>query len=205
MTGLPVLEPTGSASDPLEAHQGAADADPLRPLAEAGFGWLVEHVDFLREPLDWLAGCGDRFDDAVATWNQTATTLDGIVRRRAGGGWLTAEIAGMSRLCSDVAAHVAEVRVITDAIHRVFRDVIALFVREVFDNATVALAAAGITCGGSLSELAAWAVARGGVVLDRITRRSAELACVVVRVLGALKALFGKARDMLKAITRFGE
>ncbi|MCC8250605.1 hypothetical protein [Saccharothrix luteola] len=207
MTGFPVLELTGSAPDTLEADLAVptADADPLGLLADAGLGWLVEHVDFLREPLDWLSGHADRFEDAVATWKQVATTLDGIVRRRAGGGRLTAEIAGMSRLCVDVAAHVAEVGAITAAIRGVFRDVVALFVQEVFGNATVALAASDITAGGSLPEFAAWAVGRGAVVLDRVNRRLAEVVRVMVRILGALKALFGKARDMLKAITRFGE
>ena len=207
MTGFPVLALTGSAPDTLEADLGVptADVDPLALLAEAGLGWLVEHVDFLREPLDWLAGHDDRFEDAVATWKQVGATLAGIARRRSGGGWLTAEIAAMSRLCVGVAAHVAEVGAITAAIRGVFRDVVALFVQEVLGNAAVALAASEITAGGSLPEFAAWAVGRGAVVLDRINRRLADLVRVMVRILSALKALFGKARDMLKAITCFGE
>jgi hypothetical protein len=207
VTGFPVLELTGSAPDALEDDLGVptADVDPLGLLAAAGLGWLVEHVDFLREPLDWLSGHGERFEDAVATWRQVGATLDGIVRRRAGGGWLTAEIAGMGRLCLDVAAHVAEVGAITAAIRGVFRDVIALYVREVLGNATVALAASEITSGGSLPEFAAWAVGRGAVVLERVNRGLADLARVMTRILAALKALFGKARDMLNAITRSGE
>ncbi|MFJ6677307.1 hypothetical protein ACIQMJ_39915 [Actinosynnema sp. NPDC091369] len=205
MTGFPVLESAGSA-DALEADLGvpAADVDPLGLLDVAGLGWLVGQVGVLREPLDWLAGHGERFEDAVATWRQVATTLDGMARRRSGG-WLTEEIAAMSRRCSDVASHVASVHAITVAVHRVFRDVIALFVREVLGHATVALAASELTAGASVAEFAAWAVGRGGVVLDRITRRLADLVHVVVRILAALKALFGRARDMLRALTRFGE
>ncbi|MFE9745182.1 hypothetical protein ACFYOT_09780 [Saccharothrix saharensis] len=201
MTGFPV-----PASDTLEADLGvpSADVDPLRLLDVAGLGWLVEQVDVLREPLDWLAGHGERFEDAVATWRQVATTLDGMARQRSGG-WLTGEIAAMSRLCSAVASHVAEVRATTAAVHRVFRDVVALFVREVLGHATVALAAAELTADASVAEFTAWAVGRGAVVLDRITRRLADLGQVMVRILAALKALFGKARDMLRAITRFGE
>src|SRR5947209_2066731 len=30
--------------------------DPLGALAGAGIGWLIEHVSFLKKPLDWLAG-----------------------------------------------------------------------------------------------------------------------------------------------------
>lgn len=203
MTGFPVLELT--APDALEADLAVPTAavDPLGLLDAAGLGWLVGHLDVLREPVDWLAGHGDRFEDAVATWRQVATTLDGMARRRAGG-WLTAEIAAMNRLCLGVASHVAEVRAITAAVHAVFRDVVALFVREVLANATVALAGSELTRGSSVAEFAAWAVGRGAVVLDRVTRRLAELVRVMVRILAALKALFGQARDMLKAITRLG-
>jgi hypothetical protein len=30
--------------------------DPLGSLAGAGIGWLIEHISFLKKPLDWLAG-----------------------------------------------------------------------------------------------------------------------------------------------------
>ncbi|MEV8441040.1 hypothetical protein AB0425_26990 [Actinosynnema sp. NPDC051121] len=205
MTGSPA--PALAGSDTLEADLGVpgADVDPLGLLEVAGLGWLVGHVGVLREPLDWLAGQGERFEDAVATWRQVATTLDGIVRRRAGGGWLTGEIAAMSRVCSGVASHVAEVGAITAAAHCVFRDVVALFVREVLGNATVALAAVDVTAGSSVAEFAAWAVGRGAVVLDRVARRLVDLVRVIVLILAALKALFGRARAVLKAITRLGE
>ncbi|WP_158849989.1 hypothetical protein [Saccharothrix deserti] len=193
--------------DSLEADLAVlgADADPLGLLTAAGLGWLVEHVDFLREPLDWLAGHGDRFEDAVATWKQVGTTLGGIARRRAGGGRLTGEIAAMSLMCVGVASKVAAAGKIAAAIQGVFRDLIAMFVSEVLRNATIALAVSDITCGSSLSAFAAWAVERGAVVLDRITRQMTRLVHVVVRILAALKALFGKARAMLKALTRYGE
>ena len=169
MTGFPLLE-----SDTLEADLGvpSADVDPLGLLDVAGLGWLVEQVDVLREPLDWLAGHGERFEDAAATWRQVATTLDGMARRRSGG-WLTGEIAAMSRLCSAVASHVAEVRAITAAVHGVFRDVVALFVREVLDHATVALAAAsgtlGPPSGGILVEVGSYLFATlvfGALILN---------------------------------------
>ncbi|GAB2982264.1 hypothetical protein [Saccharothrix stipae] len=206
MTGFPVLELTGSAPDAPATDPGVptADVDPVSLLDAAGLGWLGGHVGVLREPLDWLAGHGDRFEDALTTWRQVATALDGIARRRAGGGRLAAEIGAMNALCLDVASHVAEVGAITVAAHGVFRDVIALFVREVLGNATVAIAASELTSGVSVAEFAAWAVGRGAVVLDRITRRLADLVRVMVRILSALKALFGRARDMLKAITQVG-
>jgi hypothetical protein len=81
----------------------------------------------------------------------------------------------------------------------VFRDVVAMFVADILRNATVALAAVEISCGTSLSEFAAWAVERAAVVQRRIAEHLVALVRVLVRVFSALKALFGKARDMLKA------
>ncbi|MFI9012169.1 hypothetical protein ACIGNX_33500 [Actinosynnema sp. NPDC053489] len=197
--------PVESPPDALEADLGVptADADPLRLLDAAGLGWLVEHVGFLREPLDRLVGYGDHFEDAGATWRQVATTLDGMAERRAGGR-LTAGIAATGRECRCVASHVAEVGAITAAALGVFRDVVALFVREVLDNAVVALAAAGLTSGGSTADFAAWAVERGAVVLGRLTRRLGDVVRVLTRVLAALKALFGRARATLRALARLG-
>ena len=52
--------------------------DPVGALATAGIGWLIEHLSFLREPLDWLAGNGDKIKAAVTTWNQVAADLHNI-------------------------------------------------------------------------------------------------------------------------------
>lgn len=60
-----------------------ADPDPLAVLATAGLGWLVEHVAFLRGPLDWLAGHDDVLEDAAVVWRQAGTTLGGIAWQRA--------------------------------------------------------------------------------------------------------------------------
>src|SRR5262245_11106987 len=49
--------------------------DPVGALATAGIGWLIEHLSFLREPLDWLAGNGDRIKAAVGTWNQVSVAI----------------------------------------------------------------------------------------------------------------------------------
>ncbi|MEU5697066.1 hypothetical protein [Actinosynnema sp. NPDC020468] len=57
---------------------GIADflVDPLAGLASAGFGWLMEHVDFLREPLDWLTGDQQTLDGMAQTWQSVSSYLD---------------------------------------------------------------------------------------------------------------------------------
>ncbi|GLZ31933.1 hypothetical protein Lesp02_41210 [Lentzea sp. NBRC 105346] len=62
--------------------------DPIAGLISAGFGWLIEHVDFLREPLDWLTGDQQTLDGMSKTWSsvssymeETATLLKDAVQR----------------------------------------------------------------------------------------------------------------------------
>lgn len=57
---------------------GVADflADPLAGLASAGFGWLMEHVSFLSEPLDWLTGDQQTLDGMAQTWSSVSSYLD---------------------------------------------------------------------------------------------------------------------------------
>ncbi|WP_394616526.1 WXG100 family type VII secretion target [Lentzea sp. JNUCC 0626] len=49
--------------------------DPLAALFSAGFGWLVEHVWFLKEPLDWLIGDQEALDGMAKTWESVSDHL----------------------------------------------------------------------------------------------------------------------------------
>jgi hypothetical protein len=67
--------------------------DPIAGLLSAGFGWLIEHVDFLREPLDWLVGDQQTLDGMAKTWasvssylTDTATDLGNAVKNDTGRG-----------------------------------------------------------------------------------------------------------------------
>ncbi|WP_018217653.1 hypothetical protein [Salinispora vitiensis] len=42
--------------------------DPLQSIFSAGVGWLMEHVSFLREPLDALMGDPKAIDSHAASW-----------------------------------------------------------------------------------------------------------------------------------------
>lgn len=47
-------------------------ANPLGALASAGVGWLIEQLDFLREPLDDLAGDPGAIMGVAAVWARTS-------------------------------------------------------------------------------------------------------------------------------------
>jgi uncharacterized protein YukE len=53
-------------------------ADPIAGLASAGVGWLIEHVSFLREPLDWVVGDQAALDDMAGTWENISAEMDAV-------------------------------------------------------------------------------------------------------------------------------
>ncbi|RDI33071.1 hypothetical protein [Lentzea flaviverrucosa] len=199
--------------------------DPLGSLATAGIGWLIEHVSFLRQGLDWLAGNGDAIKAAVATWNQVAVQVQDVAEEqrtavdREVRGWyqsaadgfkqsqsrLADEIEAMSKTCVATAQEIATAGTITAAIRGMIRDLVAMFVFEVIRNAVIALSASYVSLGSSIAAFAAWAVGRGAAVLGKITQYLAKLMRVITRISGRLKGLFSEVSDMLKGLGRFGK
>ncbi|GAA2689800.1 MULTISPECIES: hypothetical protein [Actinosynnema] len=168
----------------IAVNGGALALDVLgAALGTAGIGWLIEHVSFLREPLDYLAGNGNRIKAAVGTWNETGAVRDEIAQAQHDAvgaqvsGWqqqaaeefrasqkrLVDETLALSGSCVSVAGEIATAGTIRGTI----RDLIAMFVCEVVRNAVIALASSVVSMGGSIAAFTAWAVGRGAVVLGR--------------------------------------
>ncbi|MEV6906318.1 hypothetical protein [Amycolatopsis sp. NPDC051071] len=53
-------------------------ADPIGTLAASAFGWIIEHVPFLREPLDWLVGDQVALDNMIGTWENIGKELESV-------------------------------------------------------------------------------------------------------------------------------
>jgi hypothetical protein len=199
--------------------------DPVGALATAGIGWLIEHLSFLREPLDWLAGNGDKIKAAVGTWNQVSVAIAQIAaeqdkavqsqvgswqeaaaeRFRSSQGQLGAEITAVSKSCAAVGEQIATAGTITAAVRGMLRDLIAMFIYEVIRNAIIALASSYVSLGSSIAAFSAWAVGRGAAVLGKITQQIAKLMKVITRIAGRLKDLFTKLGDVLARLARFGK
>ncbi|MCC3764534.1 hypothetical protein K3N28_15840 [Glycomyces sp. TRM65418] len=50
-------------------------ANPFKHLMQAGVSWAFEHIAFLREPLDWVAGNPQAIEGLAQTWNNIAMAL----------------------------------------------------------------------------------------------------------------------------------
>lgn len=199
--------------------------DPVGALATAGIGWLIEHLSFLREPLDWLAGNSDKIKAAVGTWNQVSVAIAQVADeqnkavRSQVGSWqeaaaerfrssqeqLAAEITAVSKSCVAVSEQIATAGTITAAVRGMLRDLIAMFIYEVIRNAIIALASSYVSLGSSIAAFSVWAVGRGAAVLGKITQQIAKLMKVITRIAGRLKGLFAKLGDVLARLARFGK
>lgn len=199
--------------------------DPVGALATAGIGWLIEHLSFLREPLDWLAGNGDKIKAAVGTWNQVSVAIAQIAdeqnkavqsqvgswqeaaaeRFRSSQSQLAAEMTAVSKSCAAVGEQVATAGTITAAVRGMLRDLIAMFIYEVIRNAIIALASSYVSLGSSIAAFSAWAVGRGAAVLGKVTQQIAKLVKIITRIAGRLKNLFAKLGDVLARLARFGK
>ncbi|MGH3515109.1 MAG: hypothetical protein ACRDRB_22995, partial [Pseudonocardiaceae bacterium] len=50
-------------------------SNPAGALLSYGVGWLIEHVEILAEPLDWLAGSPDAITAHAQTWGNVADAV----------------------------------------------------------------------------------------------------------------------------------
>lgn len=154
-------------------------ANPFKEFLMAGVGFLVEHVDFLREPLEWVAGDPGAINATKDTWNNIAGVLDQA------GADLQAEVASLSewqgdaadayrRLAADfgcaiqgagtassIMGNYMMVMGIWTAVTRgLILELICDFVSRAIMYALAALASSWITLGGSFAAMI------GGIIVD---------------------------------------
>ena len=93
--GIGILDPTVqcvnaiSSGDWIEVGIDTASAsldaldyvsNPAGALLSYGVGWLIEHVEVLSEPLDWLAGSPDVITAHAQTWGNVADAVSAARR-----------------------------------------------------------------------------------------------------------------------------
>lgn len=185
---------------------------PFDALVEAGLGWLIEHVWWLHEPLDALAGDPTQITAQARTWHDVAGELGRVaVGHRASvdalGGWEGAArdayrtavdaygraleaaaraATGLADLLVGTGAQVAAVRALV-------RDAIAEFLSDAVQFLAVMAVAAAVTAGGAL-----------GAATLRVMVAAAELATQIsgriARLLDALTAAGGTAAQLADAV-----
>lgn len=199
-------------------------ANPLGGLLSAGIGWLIEHLDFLREPLDALAGDPGAVMGVAATWGedvkaevarvasdfrhaaetQTASwTGEAADSYRKAAAELSDQVASLEAAAAGVAEAVQGSGMLVATVRGIIRDIVAEVVAEIVLAALTALATSWFTLGGSIAAFTGWAVARGAATAGKIAGKIAKLLTKFANILSKFSKLRGAVQALGKLAQKF--
>lgn len=185
--------------------------DPLGSLVWWGAAWLMEHVQPLKEALDWLAGDPDQIAAHARTWRNVATytaearaqyqdavssqTADWLGESgdayRAYAGAQLAAMATISRLAGGISYAVEGAGILVGAVRAIVRDLIAQFVATLAVRLPLWLAEEGVTLGLATPLV--------------VTQVSTLVSTWVNRIRRFIQGLLDSLRRLCGLITRLGE
>jgi len=185
-----------------------AIADPFDALMSSSIGWLIEHVWFLREPLDALAGDPLQVTAQAQTWSNIAGELRAVAADHTAAqvtGWAgpageayrgtvaryTGAVVDVAGKADQLAQLVLGSGAAVGTVRALVRDLIADFLSWVARTALAALAAATVTLAGSTAAaitavaLEAYRLARTiaeriSSLLDALSHAAATAGALVV-------------------------
>ncbi|MCT2585514.1 WXG100 family type VII secretion target [Actinophytocola gossypii] len=184
--------------------------DPLGSVFAAGVGWLIEHIGFLREPLDLLMGDPEAIKanaallqmevakiNACADEHETALNAVKAWQGEAADNWrasmnkLTEEIRSLGVAVSGTSDLTVQAGVGIAAGRAVVRDIIAAVIGGLIAGALVAAAAAFFTFGASIAGFVATAI---GV--------ACSTAAKIARLISKLTGLLGRQSSRLAEVSK---
>lgn len=189
--------------------------DPLAKLIAAGLGWLIEHVAFLRWPLDQLAGNPDQIkllaqslhrigEDLRNTAEEMDHALNRVVTGWQGAGHdsfqaeMTAhrdQLTGSGKAV-DAAGYVVETTMaLIVTVRSLIRDIVTTLIADIISTILIALALAVITFGASIAIAVGKCVATAAVQGSAMAAKLAKIAAFARRVAFRLKQLATLTRN----------
>lgn len=194
--------------------------NPLGELVKAGIGWLMEHLDFIREPLEFVTGDPKQIEALSQTWNNIAKALseagqDYDVALKGIPSWtgkaaesyrrFASEFAtgldGMATYCTHLATGIAVGGMVVATTRAIIFDAIATFISDVIVKVLIAIASATFSLGSSVAILIANVTAAAVVLAGKLTKKIARLVSALEQFARRFKA-FGfngrKIADLLK-------
>lgn len=199
-------------------------ANPLGALASAGVGMLIEHLDFLREPLDDLAGDPGAITQLALTWgedvkSEVARVADDVQRaaREQTASWegeaadayrkmadnLSEHVRSLEGAASGVAEGIQGSGALVATVRGIIRDLIADVVGEILVAAAAAIASSWFTLGGSIGAFIGWAVARGAATAGKIAGKISKLLTKLANILSRFSNLRGAVQALGKLAQKF--
>ena len=183
--------------------------DPLAKLIAAGLGWLIEHVSFLKWPLDQVAGnpsevtkVANELHKIGESLRNTGTELDDtlkstITRWEGKGhdsfaksiddrkGWIDANAKA-----SDVAGYMVETTgALIAAVRALLRDIITTILGDIISTMLIALAMAAFTFGASIAVGVSKIVVQVSVQVAAMAAKLAKVVAYAGRTMARLTQL----------------
>jgi hypothetical protein len=191
--------------------------NPLGSLLTAGIGWLIEHIAFIKEALDLVAGDPDAVNAIAETWTNIAKRMQETADKytstlSALSGTQGAAIDGYRKAVQDFSNVVAggashatsaaqAMTVAASAVGVVrgaIRDAIATFVSNAIIKFAAASALAPVTFGASQAAFIADTVAQGAITAGKNAKKVSK----VVKQLEKVSDEAKNSRNMLKGTTK---
>lgn len=198
--------------------------DPLATLASSVVGWLIENVEWVREPFDDLAGDPAAIEAAANTWANIHQHLGGVSEQHRSSLSQVTEWRGQSGQAyrgsaASLFEHIRNAEVaslavsnkikmagaIVAATRALIRDLIAEMVGTLIAWGLAALASSWFTFGGSVAAFIARAVAKAVEIAGRIAQFLKKLFGVLDKLGGLAKTsadTLRKRADDLAATSR---
>jgi uncharacterized protein YukE len=188
--------------------------DPLAKLISAGLGWLIEHVEFLRWPLDQIAGNPDAIQDLANQLHtigqqlrNAASDFDSTLAKDVTN-WkgqaadqFTATMTGHRTHIDDAGHSVDTVGYVVEttmaliaAVRSLFRDIITTVLGDIIATMLVALAAAVFTFGASIAVGVTKCVIEATVQVSSMLAKLAKVGALASRTASRI----GELTDMTR-------
>lgn len=194
-------------------------ANPVDALATSVIGFIVEHLEPLRWPLDVTTGDPRAVQNTIEQWNSSALVLDDMAKGYAKAPeeraptylhgnspsaaalaefvpFRAEQISGGATACAQVAQETAQAAAWVAAARGLIRDTIVSLVWDLIKKAVSRLAFAPLTFGGAVAEFVCETVFQVANELKRIGQQLAEL-------LDKLKVVVANLRKVTDKLDRY--
>jgi len=191
-------------------------SNPFKHLVQAGVSWLFEHISFLREPLDWLAGNPNAIEGLAMTWNNISMALhdastEWAAELQSATGWDGADadayrqsaaafgevIGGAAEGAKWTANLITGAGVLVAITRTMFLEIISNFIAEAILWILSALATAGFTFGATAAAAVARVVSKAVGVFANLVGKLGQLMSKLGRWVASLRK-FGTGSTGLK-------
>lgn len=201
---------------------GAA-MDPFGAIASAGVGWLLQHVSFLREPIDKLTGDAAGIQALSETWSNIAKELNEAAQQYstalnstsswsgdAADHYRTAakELIAAWEATAEHSQHASEgmlaAGIIVGTERGIIYDMLSTFIGRVIVEAFVALASSWFTFGSSLAVFVASVDIDASIQAERFSLRIGALMKKIAQFAQKFTKMGSKAETLAKDLETSG-